>query len=93
MALAEGKPIGFILGHGKVRDTGYQYYVSEMCVLESLQGQGMGKKLMERLEAPLKPQGVGKMYLLTARSGAAESFYHACGFYTSEKMVMLGKCL
>lgn len=48
---------------------------------------------MEKLETDLKAQGVDKVYLLTAREGAAEAFYHACGFYTSEKMVMLGKYL
>lgn len=53
----------------------------------------MGKRLLARLEADLKAQGVGKMYLLTARGGAAEALYHACGFYTSEKMVVLGKYL
>lgn len=64
-----------------------------MCVLSEYQGQGVGKRLLARLEVDLKAQGVGKMYLLTARGGAAEAFYHACGFYSSKKMVMLGKHL
>lgn len=70
-----------------------QFDLSEMCVSAEYQGQGVGKGLLGRLEADLKAQGVGKVYLLTAREGAAEAFYHACGFYTSEKMVMLGKYL
>jgi len=70
-----------------------QFYLSEMCVSAEYQGQGVGKSLLRRLEADLKAQGVGKVYLLTARGGAAEAFYHACGFYTSEKMAMLGKYL
>jgi hypothetical protein len=41
----------------------------------------------------LRAQGVGKVYLLSARGGAAEAFYQARGFYTSEKIVMLAKYL
>jgi len=55
--------------------------------------QGVGKGLLGRLETDLKAQGVDKVYLLTAREDAAEAFYHACGFYTSEKMAMPGKYL
>lgn len=93
LALAEDKPVGFILGHSAVRDTSTQFYISEMCVLTKFQGQGLGRGLMKELEATLNLQDVGKIYLLTARGGAAEAFYHACGFYTSERMVMLGKYL
>lgn len=91
IAELDGAPVGFILGHSEVRDRSTQFYIAEMCVLKTMQGQGVGKALMGRLEATLKAQGVGKIYLLTARGGAAEAFYHACGFYTSEKMAMLGK--
>ena len=64
-----------------------------MCVLPKHQGKGIGKALLRKLEADLKAQGVAKLYLLTARDGAAERFYHACGFYSSDKMTMLGKYL
>lgn len=93
VAKIDSAPVGFILGHSEVRDRGTQFYVAEMCILTKMQGRGVGKALMGRLEATLKAQGVGKIYLLTARGGAAEAFYHACGFYTSEKVVMLGKYL
>lgn len=93
VAEAAGGIIGFSLGHAEQRDQGAQFYLAEMCVLPEYQGQGVGRRLLARLEATLRAQGVGKMYLLSARGGAAEAFYHACGFYTSEKMVMLGKHL
>ena len=93
VAEVEGSVIGFVLGHAEQRDQGAQFYMAEMCVLPKYQGQGVGRQLPERLEAILRAQGVGKVYLLSARGGAAETFYHACGFYTSEKMVMLGKYL
>lgn len=88
-----GNVIGFALGHAEQRDQGVHFYLSEMCVLSEYQGQGVGKGLLGKLETDLKTQGVLKVYLLTARGGAAEAFYWACGFYVSEKMVMLGKYL
>ena len=91
VAVKDGEPVGFIFGHGEVRDTGAQLYIAEMCVLTAQQGQGIGKGLVGRLEATLIAQSVTKIYLLTARGGAAEAFYHACCFYSSEKMAMLGK--
>ena len=63
-----------------------------MCVLPEHQGKGIGKALLNGLEADLQAQGVAKLYLLTVRDGAAERFCHACG-YSSDKMVMLGKYL
>ena len=59
----------------------------------SRQGGGVGKALLNGLEVDLKAQGVAKLYLLTARGGAAERLYQACGFYSSAKRVMLGKYL
>ena len=93
VAETEGNVVGFVLGRAEQRDQNVQFYLSEMCVLAEHQGQGVGKRLLRELEATLKQQGIAKLYLLTTRSGSAEAFYHACGFYTSEKMVMLGKYL
>lgn len=93
VAEVEGSVVGFVLGHTEQRDAGAQFYLAEMCVLPESRGQGVGRRLLARLEAVLSAQGVGKVYLLSARGGAAEAFYHACGFYTSEKMIMLGKYL
>lgn len=93
VAEAAGSVVGFALGHAEQRDTGAQFYLAEMCVLSEHQGQGVGRRLWERLEAILRAQGVGKVYLLSARGSAAEAFYQARGFYTSEKMVMLAKHL
>ena len=90
---AEGKIVGFVLGRAEQRDQNRQFYLSEMCVLAEYQGRGVGRRLLERLEANLKQQGVAKLYLLTTRGGSAEAFYHVCGFYTSEKMAMLGRYL
>ena len=90
VAETEGSVVGFVLGRAEQRDQNMQFYLSEMCVLAEHQGQGVGKALLKRLEATLKQQGVAK---LTTGGGSAEAFYHACGFYTSEKMVMLGRYL
>lgn len=93
VAEAGSNVIGFALGRAEQRDRGLHFYLSEMCVRPEHGGRGVGKGLLGRLEADLSAQGVGKIYLLTARGGAAEAFYRACGFYTSEKMAMLGKYL
>ncbi len=93
VAETEGSVVGFALGRVEQRDQNMQFYLSEMCVLAEHQGQGVGKALLKRLEANLEQQGVAKIYLLTTGGRSAEAFYHACGFYTSEKMVMLGRYL
>ena len=93
VAEAETRTVGFALGHTEQRDRGLHFYLAEMCVLPEHQGKGVGKALLRGLEADLQARGVAKLYLLTARNGAAERFYQACGFYSSAKMVMLGKSL
>ena len=93
VAEVENRTVGFALGHTEQRDRGLHFYLSEMCVLPEYQGKGVGRALLNGLEADLKARGVAKLYLLTARGGAAERFYQACGFYSSDRMVMLGKHL
>ena len=89
----EDQVIGFVMGYGETYRDGVDFYIKEMCVATACQGQGLGTRLLDVLEEKLRNSGVRKMYLLTARDSGAQGFYQAKGFYTSEKMIMMGRWL
>jgi ribosomal protein S18 acetylase RimI-like enzyme len=89
----DGTPDGFVAGYAEQWGDARHFYVKEMCVGTDRQRRGVGSALMAALTDALKRRGVTKVYLLTARGGPAQAFYARCGFYTSEKMVLMGKYL
>ena len=84
---------GFAMGHVEQWDRGQHFYLQEMCVAPPSQRRGIGTALMQTLCYDLMAMQVEKIYLLTARASAAESFYKKHGFYVSQKMVMMGRYL
>lgn len=93
LAEREGSALGFAVGFSEPWKDGFVYYLKEACILPSFQRQGVGTRLMEVLSERLAQNGVAKIYLLTARGDSSEAFYAKLGFYTSEKMVMMGRHL
>jgi aminoglycoside 6'-N-acetyltransferase I len=91
--LDEESVVGFVAGYGETFLDGTDFYIKEMCVKTDRQRQGIGTALLDCLRARLTDDGVRKMYLLTARESSAEAFYAKSGFYTSEKMIMMGQWL
>jgi ribosomal protein S18 acetylase RimI-like enzyme len=85
--------LGFAIGFCEPWKDGYVYYLKEACVDPSIQRQGIGTRLMGFLTERLPAQGVAKIYLLTARGDSSEAFYAKLGFYTSGKMILMGKYL
>jgi ribosomal protein S18 acetylase RimI-like enzyme len=92
-ALADRNLVGFAMGHIESYDDGSDYYLKEMCVDPGLQRRGIGRGLLDELRQSLRAMSVRKLYLLTAREGPAAEFYASQGFYTSEKMIMMGQWL
>lgn len=74
MAALEGTLIGFALGHAGQRDTGKHFDPVGMCMRLEQEVRSIGKRLLEGLEAELKAQRVGKIYLLIARGGPTAAF-------------------
>ena len=90
IAVEDRDAVGFAMGHVEQWDRGQHFYLKEMCVVPQGQRSGIGTALMETLCRELVARQVAKIYLLTARGSAAESFYKKRGFYVSQKMVMMG---
>jgi aminoglycoside 6'-N-acetyltransferase I len=91
--LSGGLMVGFVMGYVESFDTGGDFYLKEMCILPEMQRQGIGTDLLDQLKAHLIETGARKLYLLTSRDGPAARFYEKNGFYTSDKMIMMGHWL
>lgn len=75
--------VGFVIGAKKKWWSGDIYYLYEMCVDESYQGEGLGSKLMEDAKASLLDKGFSSIVLLTERTFPAAHFYKKQGFLES----------
>ncbi len=93
IAESAGEVIGFAIGFREPWINGYVFYIKETCIHPSFQRTGTGTALMQFLSSQLQELHVQKIYLLTARGDSAEAFYQKLGFYTSGKMIMMGKYL
>ena len=93
IAVEDRETVGFAMGHVEQWDQGQHFYLKEMCVVPQRQGSGLGTALMQTLCRELVAMEVERIYLLTAHASAAESFYKKCGFYVSQKMVMMARYL
>ena len=93
MILSEGRMAGFVMGYTESFDSGGDFYLKEMCILPELQRQGIGTALLDQLKTHLIEMGARKLYLLTSRDSPGSQFYGKNGFYTSDKMIMMGHWL
>lgn len=75
--------VGFVIGTRKKWWSGDIYYLYEMCVDESYQGEGIGSKLMEEAKVALLEKGFSSIVLLTERTFPAAHFYKKHGFIES----------
>ncbi len=75
--------VGFVIGTRKKWWSGDIYYLYEMCVDESYQGEGIGSKLMEDAKTALVSKGFSSIVLLTERTFPAAHFYKKHGFIES----------
>lgn len=86
------KLLGFVLGYREGWLETEIFYLKEMCIQPILQGQGIGRSILQRLKKHLKTLGVGKLYLLTLQNSQAQQFYLKQQFTVSERWVVMG-CL
>jgi GNAT superfamily N-acetyltransferase len=91
--VADGRPIGFAMGYIESFDDGGDFYLKEMCILPEFQRKGIGTDLLKQLKTRLLQAGARKLYLLTERGGRAARFYEKNGFYTSDRMIVMGRRL
>lgn len=90
-AIEEDKILGFAIGYAEPSYEVKHFYLKEMCVQSTHQRSGIGTKMLDMLCQDLANNGVGMVYLLTARDSPAAAFYEKCGFSDRTKMTMMLK--
>ena len=90
-AMRNGNICGFLFG--KIQQwNGVAYYdLEEICVSNTIQRQGVGKSLMDKLEKTLIEKSVSRIYLITQRNSDPSSFYSALGFSENQSLMVMGK--
>lgn len=89
VALKEGSIVGACLGRRKTWWSGPEYYIDEFYIDSTLQGHGLGTKLLDYVKAEVNADGMRAIILLTDRNLPAEKFYVKNGFLPSPNMVFM----
>ena len=77
---------GFVLGNTEPFLNGDWFYLREMCVARTDQGQGIGTDLLKQLNIFLANKSVQNIYLATDRNIPAAKFYEKHGFSQEENI-------
>lgn len=89
VAEEQGEVIGVIVG----TIDGTRAYFYRLAVLPSLQGSGIGRKLVEAIEAKFKQRGVNRILIMINQDNQRVlPFYHSLG-YELQKYITLSKQL
>lgn len=84
---------GSLLGTAMVGHDGHRGWVYYLAVQPHLQGQGLGRELMQACEEWLRVRDVPKLHLMVRHSNAGvRAFYEALG-YTEVEVLVLGRRL
>ncbi|BCL77421.1 hypothetical protein JHS3_31570 [Jeongeupia sp. HS-3] len=85
--------LGAAFGHIRRWWAGDELFVDEFFVRADCQRQGLGRLLLDTLEAELRAEGVGAVTLLTARATPAEDFYLAQDYHGKPELRFMVKPL
>ena len=80
-----------VLGNLEQWYEGYMYNLKEMFVKQEEKRNGMGTKLMIKLEESIKELGAESVTLFTSRGDLTERFYLKNKYFTVEDMIMMYK--
>lgn len=83
------KPVGMVLGNMEYFYDCTHFHLKELCVDPSIQGKGIGAKLMKTFMERLKEKGVDEVLLWTLRCNEMLSFYNKQGFKVEEDLVVM----
>jgi aminoglycoside 6'-N-acetyltransferase I len=81
--------VGFLIGEIEQWNGTKNFYLKEMCVSNSMQRSGLGKKLITVLQNELKNRGISRIYLITQRETIPEWFYSALDFTANQSLVIM----
>lgn len=93
VAIADGKVLGFAIGHVEAWHEDKHFYLKEMCVQSARQRSGVGTEIIDALHHHLAGQEVSMIYLLTLRDSIAATFYEKCGFSSHPEMTLMLKTI
>ena len=63
--------------------------ITELFVLDECRRRGIGRRLLNSMEAELKKQGVRHLHILTfTNNTAAKALYHLCGYVGASEMLL-----
>jgi len=78
-----------IIASVMVGHDGHRGWVYYLAVEPNMQGQGLGRHVMDEAEAWLRTKGVWKVHLMVRRTnGAVRAFYEKLGFSESDVFVL-----
>ncbi|RJE90278.1 N-acetyltransferase [Paenibacillus sp. 1011MAR3C5] len=89
----EGTINGVMLGRVKHWWRGQEYYIDEFYVKSSVQGQGIGTRLLDFASENLKTDGIHNIVLLTDERTPAYSYYLKRGYQEFSSIKFLHKGL
>jgi ribosomal protein S18 acetylase RimI-like enzyme len=91
VAMADTEVCGFVAGWidedaANLITTLHRFgYISDISIAPDFRGQGIGRKLMNEIEAYLKEQGVTVVKVgVLAKNSGAHDFYSECGYHNHE---------
>ena len=74
------KMIGLSMGHIRHWFTGTEYFIDELCILQSKQGQGIGSAFLKSIEEYILSHDMTRIALQTERGIPAYHFYIKNGY-------------
>ena len=72
---------------------GTEYVLDEFCVAYDVQGQGIGRKLMQQIRTVMRENGCRSIVLNTTKGYPSERFYERNGFVHSPDMITMYQML
>ena len=91
VALIDDKIVGFIIAIKEYYNEGAGFVIEELAIDSNYQKQGIGKKLMEKMESKAKNAKAKYIYLTTSKNAPAFKFYKKMGYIPSKKTVYFRK--
>lgn len=82
---------GAIFGNYEQYYDGIHYNLKELFISNEIQGRGVGRKLIAKLEGRLREVGVTAIILLTSKGNGTSDFYLKNNFSELSEMAIMGK--
>jgi len=92
-AVCNNEILGFLIGENQAWNGEKFHYLKEICVHNSKHRQGIGKNLMNSLEAMMNDHGVSRIYLITQRDSVPSEFYSRLGYTENTNIMVMGKAV